>query len=65
MRKTEPDAGDLTAAVARVRSSPDALAELEALYRDVDAELAETGRKCNACGRCCDFPTSRHSNWRC
>ena len=34
---------------------PEALAELLAIYRDLDQTLASLGVKCRACGRCCDF----------
>jgi hypothetical protein len=31
--------------------------QLLALYRELDAELADLQRGCRACGRCCDFST--------
>ena len=37
-----------------------ALAEL---YRDLDAELAERGAACEACGRCCRFAEFGHELW--
>lgn len=35
-----------------------ALARLDALYADLDAELAALAPKCELSGRCCDFPKS-------
>ena len=34
----------------------DALARLDALYADLDAELAALAPRCELSGRCCDFP---------
>ncbi len=31
------------------------LAELQAMYADLDAELARLAVRCRACGECCDF----------
>ena len=36
----------------------DALARLDALYADLDAELAALAPRCELSGRCCDFPKS-------
>ncbi len=33
------------------------------LYRDLDAELAERGAACAACGRCCRFSEFGHELW--
>lgn len=59
MTKHAPDT-DLAAAVREAQSCPALLADLAAIYRDVDAELAEAGQTCRACGRCCDFAGYGH-----
>jgi Fe-S-cluster containining protein len=41
-----------------VSGEDDALARLEALYADLDGELAALAPKCELSGRCCDFPRS-------
>lgn len=37
-----------------------ALAELDAIYRELEAELAALSPRCELSGRCCDFKTSGH-----
>jgi len=60
MRKTGPEADALAAAVAQARANSEALAELAALYREVDEQLAALGQTCRACGACCDFALYDH-----
>jgi Fe-S-cluster containining protein len=36
---------------------------IEALYREVDAELRALGASCDACGRCCRFAEFGHELW--
>lgn len=38
----------------------EARAELEAIYRDVDAEITSTGVRCDSSGVCCDFENVPH-----
>lgn len=40
-----------------------ALVELEALYAELEALLAERRPVCELSGRCCDFPRSGHELW--
>ena len=38
----------------------EAIADLEALYRRVDEEVASLGLTCERCGRCCDFAANEY-----
>lgn len=60
MKKTAPEPRDLPGRVEQARSSGEAIAQLEALYRDVDQQLAAMGQTCRACGTCCDFDRFGH-----
>jgi Fe-S-cluster containining protein len=39
---------------------PEAVGQLEALWQDLDGQLAEAQAACRACGECCDFPRRGH-----
>lgn len=60
MPSPTPEADALDTAVMQARGNREALAALEGLYSDVDAELAAIGQACRACGICCHFDRYGH-----
>lgn len=47
-------------AVRQAWNTPSLLADLAALYRQVDQRLAGEGSECLSCGKCCDFRNFGH-----